>query len=43
VAWFLGSATMGFLYQQSIPALIVFSVVLQLAALLVFLVANKQE
>ncbi|HEY3025571.1 MAG TPA: MFS transporter [Pyrinomonadaceae bacterium] len=36
VAWFLGSATMGFLYDKSISALIVFSVVSQLAALPVF-------
>ena len=36
VAWFLGSATMGFLYYKSIPALIIFSVVFQLAALPVF-------
>jgi predicted MFS family arabinose efflux permease len=43
IAWFLGSAAMGFLYQQSIPALIVFSVVAQLAALPVFLVAKKQD
>jgi len=43
IAWFLGSAAMGFLYQQSIPALIVFSVLLQLAALPVLLVAKKQE
>ncbi len=43
IAWFLGSAAMGFLYQQSIPALIVFSVLLQLAALPVLLVANKQH
>ena len=33
VAWFAGSAAMGFLYDRSIAALIVFSVVLQLAAL----------
>ena len=43
VAWVLGSVAMGFLYQQSIPALVVFSVVLQLAALPVLLVANKQH
>jgi MFS family permease len=36
IAWFLGSATMGFLYYKSIPALIIFSVVFQLAALPVF-------
>jgi len=36
IAWFLGSATMGFLYDRSIIALILLSVVLQLAALPVF-------
>ena len=33
IAWFAGSAIMGLLYDKSIPALVVFSVVLQLAAL----------
>jgi predicted MFS family arabinose efflux permease len=42
IAWFLGSTAMGFLYDTSIPALIVFSVVLQLASLSVLLVAKKQ-
>lgn len=37
VAWFIGSAAMGFLYDRSIIALIIFSVVCQLAALPVFL------
>lgn len=37
IAWFLGSAAMGFLYDRSILALIIFSVVLQLSALPVFL------
>jgi len=36
VAWFLGSAAMGFLYDKSISAVIVFSVVLQLIALPIF-------
>jgi predicted MFS family arabinose efflux permease len=36
IAWFLGSATMGFLYDRWLFALIVFSIVLQLAALPVF-------
>jgi predicted MFS family arabinose efflux permease len=36
VAWFLGSATMGFLYDRSVIALVLLSVVLQLAALPVF-------
>ncbi len=42
VAWFLGSAVMGALYDRSIPALIAFSVGLQLAALPVFLVAQTR-
>lgn len=33
VFWFLGSALMGFLYDVSIPALVAFSIVAQLAAL----------
>ena len=36
IAWFLGSATMGFLYDTSITALVLLSVVLQLAALPIF-------
>jgi predicted MFS family arabinose efflux permease len=36
VGWFLGSALMGFLYDKSIGALILFSVVSQLAALPIF-------
>lgn len=42
VAWFIGSAAMGLLYEKSILALVVFSVVLQLLALPVFGVAMKQ-
>jgi predicted MFS family arabinose efflux permease len=37
VAWFLGSAVMGALYDRSIPAVVIFCVVLQLAAVPVFL------
>jgi MFS family permease len=37
IAWFLGSAAMGFLYDKSILILIIFSVVLQLSALPVLL------
>jgi predicted MFS family arabinose efflux permease len=37
LAWFAGSAVMGFLYDRSILALVIFSVVVQLAALPVFL------
>ena len=44
IAWFLGSAIMGILYVKSIVALIIFSVVLQIAALPVFIIAiNKQK
>jgi predicted MFS family arabinose efflux permease len=43
IAWFLGSAAMGLLYSRSIPALIVFSVVLQLAALPVLAFAKRHE
>ena len=43
IAWFLGSAAMGILYTISIPALIVFSVGLQLAALPVFVLATKKQ
>ncbi len=42
IFWFLGSATMGFLYDKSIIALIIFSVVLQLLALPTFVYAKKQ-
>lgn len=41
VAWFAGSAIMGLLYDKSIPALIVFSVVVQLLALPLFGLAKK--
>lgn len=44
LAWFLGSAVMGILYARSLPALIVFSVVSQIAALPIFVIAiNKQK
>jgi len=42
VAWFLGSAVMGFLYDRSIIALVIFSVVTQLAALPVFFLASRR-
>jgi hypothetical protein len=41
IAWFLGSTAMGFLYAGSLPAMIFFSVVLQLAALPVFVWAMR--
>jgi predicted MFS family arabinose efflux permease len=43
IAWFLGSALMGLLCDKSIDALVLFSVVLQFAALPVFLFANRQK
>jgi predicted MFS family arabinose efflux permease len=43
IAWFVGSAGMGWLYDQSITALIVFSVLLQLAALPFFYFAKRSE
>jgi len=44
IAFFLGSATMGILYAKSLPALIIFSVALQIAALPIFITAiNKQK
>ena len=43
VAWFVGSAVMGFLYDKSIVAVALFSVILQLAAIPVLIVANKKR
>jgi predicted MFS family arabinose efflux permease len=40
VAWFIGSAAMGFLYDRSLITLILFSVICQLAALPAFLWGN---
>jgi MFS family permease len=42
LAWFLGSALMGILYDQSIGFLVAFSIVMQLASIPVFFLA-KQE
>ncbi|PYJ67989.1 MAG: MFS transporter [Verrucomicrobia bacterium] len=42
IAWFLGSTTMGLLYDKSVLAVALFSVVLQLAAVPVLFIANKQ-
>jgi Major Facilitator Superfamily len=39
IAWFLGSAAMGILYTVSMTAMIIFSIVLQLAALPLFMKA----
>jgi predicted MFS family arabinose efflux permease len=43
IAWFLGSAAMGLLYDKSIPAVVLFSIILQLAAIPVLFVANKKR
>jgi MFS-type transporter involved in bile tolerance (Atg22 family) len=43
IAWFLGSAVMGLLYEKSILAVALFSVCLQLAALPFFFIANKKR
>lgn len=43
VAWFAGSAAMGFLYDRSLIILIVFSVLCQVAAMPAFLWANAQS
>src|SRR6266545_1616593 len=43
IAWFVGSAVMGLLYDKSILAVAIFSVSLQLAALPVFFMANKNR
>lgn len=42
VVWFLGSVLMGFLYDTSLPALIVFSVAIQIASIPMFLVVRKR-
>jgi MFS family permease len=41
VAWFLGSAGMGILYDVSLPALIGFSVAMELAAVPIFVLVSK--
>lgn len=43
IFWFLGSAAIGFLYGVSLPALIAFSVVTQLAAVPLFFVVARQS
>lgn len=43
IAWFLGSATMGLLYDKSILAVALLSVILQLAAIPILIVANKKR
>lgn len=43
IAWFIGSAAMGLLYQVSIAGLVAFSIILQIAALPVLFLAYKQS
>jgi predicted MFS family arabinose efflux permease len=43
IAWFLGSAVMGLLYNKSILAVVLFSVILQVAAIPVLFIANKKR
>jgi predicted MFS family arabinose efflux permease len=44
LCWFLGSATMGWLYDHSLPHLVLFSVVAQLASLpFLFLIAGPKK
>ena len=43
IAWFLGSALMGILYDISIPALVIFSAAAQLASIPLFLMARNSE
>jgi len=43
IAWFAGSAVMGLLYGKSILALVLFSLVLQFAALPVLFFADKRK
>lgn len=43
IAWFIGSAAMGLLYDRSIAAVVLFSVVLQLAALPIFFLLSRRS
>lgn len=43
VAWFAGSAGMGLLYSRSLLLVVLFSVLAQVAALPIFLLARRQE
>jgi predicted MFS family arabinose efflux permease len=42
VSWFLGSTLLGVLYDRSLVALVVFSVVIQLAAIPVLVATGRQ-
>jgi MFS-type transporter involved in bile tolerance (Atg22 family) len=43
IFWFLGSALMGILYDISVPYLIAFSMIMQLASVPVFFLVRKIE
>jgi predicted MFS family arabinose efflux permease len=43
IAWFVGSTAMGLLYDKSVVAVAIFSMVLQLAAIPVIFIANRQR
>jgi predicted MFS family arabinose efflux permease len=43
VSWFLGSATMGLLYDKSVVVVALFSMILQLAAIPVIFIANRHR
>jgi predicted MFS family arabinose efflux permease len=43
IAWFVGSVVMGLLYDKSILAVVLFSVILQLVAIPVLFIANKKR
>lgn len=43
LSWFLGSALMGILYDRSISSLVIFSIVIQLAAIPVFLLVKRTQ
>src|SRR5437016_289267 len=43
IAWFLGSVAMGLLYDKSILAVVLVSVILQLAAIPILFIANKKR
>ncbi|MGB8365234.1 MAG: MFS transporter [Rhizomicrobium sp.] len=42
VFWFLGSAAIGFLYDRSLPAVVAFCVIAELAAIPVFLMVSRR-
>lgn len=43
IAWFIGSAVMGLLYDRSVFAVVLFSVILQVAVIPVLFIANKKH